>query len=189
MAAHQAPPSLGFSKQEHCSELPFPSPVYEKWKESRSVVSDSSRPHGPQLTRLLCPWEFPLKSTGVGCHRLLWRGCRERQILLTVGRNVKLWKIVWRFHKKLKIELSYYPEILLLGTYVKEMKSLSQVKSYLHLYVHCNITYNYLQQSIHGNELSVHRWMDKENPHMMEYCSVIKTCCPLQHGETSRVLC
>ena len=25
-AAHQAPPSLGFSRQEHCSGLPFPSP-------------------------------------------------------------------------------------------------------------------------------------------------------------------
>ena len=30
----------------------------EKWKWSRSVVSDSSRPHGLQPTRLLCPWDF-----------------------------------------------------------------------------------------------------------------------------------
>ena len=29
------------------------------------------RPHGLQLTRLLCPWNFPGKSTGVGCHFLL----------------------------------------------------------------------------------------------------------------------
>ena len=36
-----------------------------------SVVSDSSRPHGLQATRLLCPWDFPGKSTGVGCHCLL----------------------------------------------------------------------------------------------------------------------
>ena len=28
MAAHQAPPSLGFSRQEHWSGLPFPSPIY-----------------------------------------------------------------------------------------------------------------------------------------------------------------
>ena len=27
MAAHQAPPSLGFSRQEHWSGLPFPSPM------------------------------------------------------------------------------------------------------------------------------------------------------------------
>ena len=26
-AAHQAPLSLGFSRQEHCSGLPFPSPM------------------------------------------------------------------------------------------------------------------------------------------------------------------
>ena len=29
MAAHQAPPSLGFSRQEHRSGLPFPSPMRE----------------------------------------------------------------------------------------------------------------------------------------------------------------
>ena len=43
----------------------------EKWKWSRSVVSDSSRPHGLQPTRLLHPWDFPGKSTGVGRHHLL----------------------------------------------------------------------------------------------------------------------
>ena len=31
-AAHQAPPSLGFSRQEHWSGLPFPSPVHEREK-------------------------------------------------------------------------------------------------------------------------------------------------------------
>ena len=73
MAAHQAPPSLGFSRQEHWSGLPFPSPMHEseKWKWSRSVASDSSQPHGLQATRLLRPWDFPGKSTGVGCHCLL----------------------------------------------------------------------------------------------------------------------
>ena len=71
--AHQVPPSLGFSRQEHWSGLPFPSPMHEseKWKWSRSVVSDSSRPRGLQPTRLLHLWDFPGKSTGVGCHCLL----------------------------------------------------------------------------------------------------------------------
>ena len=63
-------PSLGFSRQEHWSGLPFPSPMHEsetrKW--SRSALSNSSRPHGLQPTRLLRPWDFPGKSTGVGCH-------------------------------------------------------------------------------------------------------------------------
>ena len=34
-------------------------------------MSDSLRPHGLQPLRLLCPWDFPGKSTGVGCHCLL----------------------------------------------------------------------------------------------------------------------
>ena len=34
-------------------------------------MSDSSLPHGLQPPRLLCPWDFPGKSTGVGCHCLL----------------------------------------------------------------------------------------------------------------------
>ena len=45
-----------------------------KWKvKVKSVVSDSQWSHGLQPTRLLHPWNFPGKSTGVGCHRLLWR--------------------------------------------------------------------------------------------------------------------
>ena len=43
----------------------------EKGKWSCSVVSDSLWPHGLQPSRLLHPWDFPGKSTGVGCHCLL----------------------------------------------------------------------------------------------------------------------
>ena len=32
-AAHQAPPSLGFSRQEHWSGFPFPSPMHESESE------------------------------------------------------------------------------------------------------------------------------------------------------------
>ena len=73
-AAYQAPPSLGVSRHEHWSGLPFPPPMHEseKWKWSRSVMSDSSWPHGLQPTRFLRPWDFLGKSTGVGCHSLLW---------------------------------------------------------------------------------------------------------------------
>ena len=39
MAAHQAPPSLGFSRQEHWSGLPFPSPMHES--ESEREVAQS----------------------------------------------------------------------------------------------------------------------------------------------------
>ena len=61
MAAHQAPPSLGFSSQEHWSGLPFLSPMHEskKSKWSRSVMSDSSRPHESKHARPPCPSPTP----------------------------------------------------------------------------------------------------------------------------------
>ena len=69
-AAHQALLSLGFSRQEYWSGCHFLLQCIKVKRESHSVVSDSSQPHGLQPTRLLCPWDFPGKSTGVGCHCL-----------------------------------------------------------------------------------------------------------------------
>ena len=37
-----------------------------------------------------------------------------------------LWNTIWKFLKKLKIELSYDPAILLLGIYLKKTKILIQ---------------------------------------------------------------
>ena len=89
-------PFPGFSRQEHWSGLPFPSPMHEsgkwKWKWSRSVVSDSSRPHGLQPTRLLCPWGLPGKSTGVGCHCLL----QQHRILHSWSPPWVPFRVCWR---------------------------------------------------------------------------------------------
>ena len=46
-----------------------------------SVMSDSLQPHGLSPPRLLCPWNFPKKNTGVGYHFLL------QGIFLTRGSN------------------------------------------------------------------------------------------------------
>ena len=87
----------------------------EKWKRSRSVVSNSERPHRLQPTRLLHPWDFPGKSTGVGCQCLLripglgWDKYKLRQehlMLLEKQRSTQkrtmalhsstlAWKIPW----------------------------------------------------------------------------------------------
>ena len=94
--------SMGFSRQEYWSGLPHPPPgnlphpgikpmtpaladtfftteppgkpicIYLTCV-SRSVVSDSLRPHGLQPARLLCLWNSPGKNTGVDCHSLLQR--------------------------------------------------------------------------------------------------------------------
>ena len=45
-----------------------------KLKSESEVIQScpTLRPHGLQPTWLLHPWDFPGKSTGVGCHCLLW---------------------------------------------------------------------------------------------------------------------
>ena len=45
--------------------------ILENWikvKVSCTVMSVSLWPHGLLPARLLCPWNFPGKNTGVGCH-------------------------------------------------------------------------------------------------------------------------
>ena len=55
-----------------------------------------------------------------------WRGCRERGTLLRCWWECKLvqplWRTVWRFLRKLKIELPYNPAIPLLGIHMEELK-------------------------------------------------------------------
>ena len=59
-----------------------------------SVMSDSSRPQGLYPARLLCPWDSPGKSTGVGYHFLLQGSSPLRdwtRVFGIVGRRFILW--------------------------------------------------------------------------------------------------
>jgi len=54
-------------------------------------MSNSLWPHGPQPTRLLCPWDFPGKNTGVSSHFLL------QGIFPTQGLKLHLlWLLNWQ---------------------------------------------------------------------------------------------
>ena len=76
-------------------QIPFQtSPMYSlefqlqfRWKKvkvSRSIMSDSLQSHELQPARLLCLWNSPGKSSGVGCQFLL------QGIFLTQGLNLSL---------------------------------------------------------------------------------------------------
>ena len=56
----------------------------QEWLLFSHSAASPVQPHGLQPARLLCPWDFPGKNTGVGCHFLL------QGIFLTQGSNPHL---------------------------------------------------------------------------------------------------
>ena len=101
--AHQAPLSMGFTRQGCWNGLPFPclgdlpdlgkEPMFPAMAGgfftteccvSHSIMPNSLQPHGLQPSRLLCPWDSPSKNTGVGYYALF------QGIFLTQGLSPNL---------------------------------------------------------------------------------------------------
>ena len=68
-----------------------PNPVFPRGRNGSCLDAKSLQsrltffnPMDCSPTRLLCPWDFPGKDTGVGCHALL------QEIFLTQGLNLEL---------------------------------------------------------------------------------------------------
>jgi len=94
-----------------------------------------------------------------------------------------LWKTLWWFLKKLKIELPYDPAVPLLDIYPKRTKD-KDLKRYLYAHVHSSITHS--SWNVEAIQMSIDRWKDKQMwcTHTMECCSVIKRNGVLRYAVT-----
>ena len=68
--------ALNLSHHHWCDHHIIALTIWSSWlilgeSVGRSVLSDSLLPHGLEPSRLLCPWGFFRKNTGVGCLSLL----------------------------------------------------------------------------------------------------------------------
>ena len=98
-SAHQAPPSLGFSRQEHWRGCHFLLQCMIAKSESevaQSCLTLSDPMDQPGCCGCRCfftwlrrPWEFPVNSTGVGCHCLLHLVCLNKFIIRCLAKVIK----------------------------------------------------------------------------------------------------
>ena len=147
MAAHQAPPSLGFSRQEHWSGLPFPSPLesaencnFRPATTAYHVQISPSRPRSPALQADSLPAEPQGKSKNTGVGGL----SRLQRIFPTQESNWGLLhcrRILYQLSYQGSQELSYDPAIPLLGIFLKKSKAQIPRVS-VHPYVYCSIIYS-----------------------------------------------
>ena len=77
-AAHQAPPSMGFSRQEYWSGLPLPSPCYALGVCNCFLLFKSEFFFFLRFVHLL--FVFILAVLGLYCHALAFSSCGEQRL-------------------------------------------------------------------------------------------------------------
>ena len=92
-----------------------------------SVMFNSLQPHGLQPARLLCPWDFPDKDTGEGCHVSSRGSSRPRDLTSVspvsfVGRQILYHCTAWE-----ALYIYIHPFFFGLSSHLGHHKALSRV--------------------------------------------------------------
>ena len=108
--------------------------------------------------RYLSPYTCQMANINNSGNNRCWRGRGERGSLLHCWWECKplvqpLWKPVWRFLKKLKIELPYDPASALLGIYPRDTDRNAVLKGHMHLHVYSSTINN--SQSMGRTQMSI----------------------------------
>ena len=120
MEAHQAPPSLGFSRQEHWSRLPFPSPMH---KSKREVAQSCPTLNDPMTTAYQAAPSMGF-SRQECCSGVPLPSLVENS--MEISKKSKNVTNIWSSNSKPR--------------YVSERNT--SLKRYMHTYVHSSIIYN-----------------------------------------------
>ena len=83
----------------------------------------------------------------------VWRKGNPLTLLVGMQTSTPIWRTVWRFLKKLEIELPYHPAIPLLGIHTEE----TRIERHVYLNVHRSTVYN---SQDNGSNLDVHQQMN-----------------------------
>ena len=121
-------------------------------------MSDSVRAHRQQPTRLLHPWDFPGKSTGVGCHcllRLASKGKKNTELCsLLLQSSALVWCCV---HGKCPIKSSWSD--LTFFSFVVVTHSIVMSSSlWPHGLKHARLTCPLLSSGVCSNSCPLSRW-------------------------------
>ena len=95
-AAHQAPSSMGFSRQEYWSGVPLPSPIYV-WGRAKEIIIDtllnSVHRKGTELLTLEKQQTYSMTRSSCQNPILHWRNQEslEKWLILALGRENTRW--------------------------------------------------------------------------------------------------
>ena len=123
-------------------------------------------PHGLYPDRLLCPWDFPGKNTGVGCH-FLFKGSSQ----------LRDWTCIsclagWFY--TIEPPWKPYPTILILGIYSGELKTQVTDQNW-YVNIHMSPLFIIAKKKKWPKGSPTGKWISKIwQSHNMEYYSVVK---------------